>query len=461
MALPDLSASHLAAARKTGGPIATIARLSTPLTAFFLIQSGVNLAVLAMIGRLGPVALAGVGAASAAYGVALAMLFGLDAAVQASVSRTVGAGRGERLAGVLGEALALGLPLGLLLAAGLWLGAPGLMRLLLRDAAAARIGAGWARAAAPSLALLALTIPVNSIWIGSARPGRALAVTAATAPVQIFAAKALMFGIGALPAQGAVGAGAAQSIAALAGLGLQVAMVLGPRGVAGPLRAPIRPEGAARLAALGWPISLQQALQQCGLVVAYAIVGGLGVGAVAIVNVLVSLSMVPIQAGVAVGSAAATLVGQALGRGEVAAARSCGWRAVAFGSAAIAPLGLIAVVAPQALAGLFLHGSAEIAAAAWPMRLAGLAMVADPAGRVLSFAIRGAGATRIGALLPFLSQWAAQLPASFVCAVPLGWGVAGLAGVQLAVALGDALVAAAIWRGDAWTAPRALRPGRT
>lgn len=418
----------------------------------------VNLLVLGMLGHLGATALAGVGAASAVYSAALAMLFGLDAAAQARVSRSVGAGRGERLGAIVGEVVAVGTLLGMVLAVAVWAGGPPLLRLLLRDPASARLGTAYVRAAAPSLVFLAVTIPINAVWIGAARPFRPLGVAVALAPIQLLASRVLIFGAGPLAAQGVAGAGAAQSISTLAGLILQVALVLGRGGVPDVLRRRPTGAGVAQTIALGWPISLQQAFLQCGYVAAYAIVARLGVAATAIVNVLISITNLPVQLSVAVGVGAATLVGQALGGGDTAAARSWGWRAGLLGSVVIAPLGLLGFAAPQTLLAPFLRDPAVMATALWPMRLAALTILATPVGLVLGFAIRGAGATRIAALIPFLSQWAVTLPATFVCALVLGWGLIGLVGVQLAVSIADAAVTILIWKGRAWAAPRALRP---
>jgi Na+-driven multidrug efflux pump len=116
------------------------------------------------------------------------------------------------------------------------------------------------------------------------------------------------------------------------------------------------------------------------------------------------------------------------------------------------------VVAPHMLLAPFLHDPDVIAAALLPARLAGVTILATPVSLVLGFAIRGAGATRIAALIPFVSQWAVTLPATFVCALVLRWGLIGLVGVQLAVAIADAGVTIVICKGRAWAAPRALRP---
>lgn len=437
-----------------------IASLSAPLAGFFLTQSVVNLLVLGLVGRLGASALAAVGAASSIYGVALAMLFGFDAAVQARVSRSVGAGRTERVGALLGEALTVSVPFAIGLTLAVWVGAPPLLRLMLGPGITADLGAAYVRAASPSLVFLAVTVPVNAAWIGSARPSFPLVVGLAVAPVQFLASEVLIASMGPFPALGAAGAGAGQSISTLAGLVLQAFLVLRRGGIPGVFVHGPTGSGAAQTISLGWPISLQQALLQCGYVAAYAIVARLGVAATAIVNVLISITNLPVQLSVAAGVGAATLVGQALGAGDPAAARSWGWRASLMACLVIAPLGLLGLAEPRTLLAPFLQDPDVLATALLPMRLAGLTILATPVGLVLGFAIRGAGATRIAALIPFVSQWGVTLPMSFVCALVLGWGLIGLVGVQLAVAIADAVVTMLIWKGRAWAAPRALRTRR-
>jgi len=433
-------------------PFAAIARLAAPLTAFFAIQSATSLASLTMVGRLGDSTLAGVGTASAIYGVVLALLFGADAALQATVSRRVGAGQGELAGQALAEALALAAPVGLLLAAACWFGAPRLLAAMLPDPGAARAGAAFLRGAAPSLLFQAVTIPINACWIASGRPKVALLVTAVLAPVQIAATFMLISGAGPLPPQGAAGVGAALSLASLAGLALQLILAARRGGVPGFPRAAPRPKGVAAIAMLGWPISLQQALLQLGLIIAYAIMARLGVAQVAAANVLISLATVPAQLAVGLGVAAATLVGQSLGRGDVAGARDWGWRTTAAGFAASAPFALAAVFATRPILGLFLHDPATLAIAVGPLRIVGLGVAAGTLARILSFALRGAGATRIGAALGFASQWLIQLPLTWWAAVALGLGLLGMAAVQAGVGVLEALVTAGVWAGSRWIA---------
>ena len=431
-----------------------ILRLAAPLTAFFGIQTATSLATLAMVGHLGNAALAGLGAGGAVYGLTLALLFGIDAAVQPVVSRAAGAGDDERMARALVDGQAVAIPLAIVLALGLLIGAPAILSAMLPNPAAAAAGAAYVRAAAPSLVFMAFTIPINSAWIGSGRPARAFLVTAVLAPVQIGVTLALVFGLGPLATMGAAGVGAGLSVASLIGVGLQIA--LAARGIPGFLRTRPRLDGVGAIAALGWPISLQQALLQFGLMVAFIIVGRLGVQAAAAANVLISLATVPIQLAVGFGVAASTLVGQSLGRGDVAEARRWGWRTTGLGIALTAPLGLIAVFAPRHLLGAFLHDPAALALAVWPARLVGLGVAADAATRILCFAVRGAGATRIGAAIPFAAQWVFRLPLGAWAALALGMGLLGFAAAETGVTVVEAALMALIWSGPRWTRQMAV-----
>ena len=440
--------------RRVAGEAAPILRLGAPLIAFFLVQNLANLFCLAFLGGLGTATLAGVGAASAIYGVVLALLFGFDTGVQALVSRATGAGDKARLGGILAEALAASIPLGVGLSLALWSIGPKLVAGMLSDPAAAAAGAAYLRAGAPSIALLALTVPINAAWIGAGRPAIAFLVTFLTAPIQVGLTFLLVFGAGPISALGASGAGIATVLGCLAGAVLQVTLMLRLRLVEA-WRAPTA-AGMLRIVAIGWPVSAQQSLGQLGLMVAYAIVAQLGDAGAAVINVLLNLTMVTINSANGLGVAAATLVGQSLGRGNAGEARGWGWRTAGWGAVLTGPLGLAAAIAPEPLLRLFLHDPATLALAVWPARLIGLNVAADTAHWVLSFAFRGAGATKIAAGVTFASLWLIQLPLMWWVGIALHQGVLGMVAVQVALNVAEAVVLAFIWAGDFWV-PRDVR----
>lgn len=430
------------------GRAVSVVRLAAPLTALFLIQNAVQLFAVARVGQQGDGALAGLGVGSAVFGLLLALLFGFDTGVQAVVARKTGAGQGAQAGQALTDGLAVSVPVGLLLALVAAALGPHAVALLLQDPAAASAGAAYLRAAAPSILFLSLTIPANAYWIASGRPAIAFLVTCLVAPLQIAITWPLV------SAGGAGGAGLASSLAALAGLAIQAALVLRLRPAAGFLRRGPDAAGVATILRIGWPVSAQQSLLQFGLMLAFAIVSQLGVAQAAVLNVLASLTLVPIQMATGLGVAAGALVGQALGRGDPQDARRWGWQVSIGGALVMLPLGLLAALAPRAVLGFFLTEPATLELAVWPVQVLGLGVAIDAVGRILGFALRGAGATKSATIIPFVVQWLAQLPLMWWVGVKLGYGLNGVVAVQFSLALVEAVALALIWRGGGWTRVR-------
>jgi putative MATE family efflux protein len=432
------------------GPLRPIFALGAPLIGFYLIQTAINVATVGMLGRLGDAAIAGVGAGSAIFTAICALLWGVDTGVQAVVSRTTGAGRAERIAEVLAGAYTGAIPLAAVVAAGAWALGPKLVALVLPDHAAAAAGGAWIAAAAPSIVFLALTLPINAAWIGSGRPAFAMAVTLLSAPVQIALTMLLVLGGGPMRGLGAVGSAMAMDATMLGAVGVQFALAL--RFIPGFLRA--RPRGLIEIAAIGWPIGTQQSLLQWALMGIFAIIAQLGAAPAAIASVLVTLTNAPGQIETGFAVAAATLVGQALGGGDAALARGWGWRTTLVAIVVTAPMGLALMLAPQALLSAFLRDPATLAMALGPGRIAGFATAIGAPAAVLGFAFRGAGATKIAAVVPFASLWLVQLPLTAWVGLGLHAGLTGIVWVQAAVVAVDGLALAALWSGSAWTRVR-------
>ncbi|HLZ77037.1 MATE family efflux transporter [Phenylobacterium sp.] len=429
--------------RRVARPIAV---LSAPLVGFFLIQNAVSLATLAMVGRLGSAALAGVGLASVLFTLLLALLYGLDTGAQAIVSRATGAGEPRQAGAALTQALALGAPLGLALCAVAFLAGPAVLTAMLGPGAAASTGAAFLRAASPALLLFGLTIPFNAAWIASGRPTVAFAVTAAVAPCQVLASFLLIHSAN----LGAPGAGMAMTAAGVLTLGLQAAIAWRWAPVPGLFARRLSRAGLGDIVRIGWPVSVQQSLSQACLLGAFAIVARLGVAEVAVINVLNNLMLAPIQLAVGLGVAAATLVGQSLGRGERPEARRWGWRAATAGAVLATPLGLIVLAAPETVLPLFISDPAVVAMAVWPARLLAAVVSLDIFARVLGFALRGAGATKAATFVPFITQGALLLPMLWIVAIVLGRGLPGFVAVEAAMLAIEALVYIVIWRSPLW-----------
>lgn len=428
------------------GRFVTAFVLVAPLMVFLFIPNAVTLVTLSFVGRLGSAALAGMGIANVIFGMVLALLFGFDTGAQAMVSRATGAGAADVAGQALSDAVAVSASFSALLAAALFVYGPRAVALLLHDPAAAAAGGDLLHGLAPMLFLLGITIPFNAYWIASGVPKIAFFITLLLAPLQIAATWMLVLGMADAPRLGVFGAGVASSLTSVAGLLLQLAIAR-RRGVmfARPWLA-----GMAGIVRIGWPISVQQSFVQFGLMIAYAIVSQLGTGATAMLSVLASLTMAPLQAAAGIGGAAATLVGQALGRGDARDAWRWGWQLGTASLVLLAPFGAFAVLEPRVVLGAFMHDRASIDAAVLPVQLLGASLAIDGFVGVMNFALRGAGATKAASAIPFVIQWLLQMPAIWLIGIKLGYGMTGIVMSQVVLTCAQAVAFVIVWQRQRW-----------
>ncbi|HWA63561.1 MAG TPA: MATE family efflux transporter, partial [Caulobacteraceae bacterium] len=379
--------------------------LSIPVAGSLVLQNAMGLVSTAMVGRLGDAALAGVGVAGALFSILLALLFGVDTSVQASVARRTGAGEPGEAAQALADGLWLAAALGVPLAIASALAVPPLVGLALHDAAAAREGAAYIAGYSPLLLALAFNMTFAAYWNGVGRPQRATAVNLVQLPVHVLLVWALTFGRLGLPALGAFGAGLAASLGALFATVLHAALALR---AARPAHGWLRPPSwrrARTLIAIGVPVSLQQSLQFVAMTLYFAVIGQIGVRAAAAANVTTQVVNLAYFVSSGVGVAAATLVGGALGRGDPADARAWGRQSALAAAAVLAPFSLVLVLAPRLVLSLFINTPQTIETATLPLQIAGASVVVGAVGGVLNFAQRGAGYTGLPASVAFAMTW--------------------------------------------------------
>src|SRR5713226_9967166 len=142
--------------------------------------------------------------------------------------------------------------------------------------------------------------------------------------------------------------------------------------------------------------------------------------------------------------AASALVGQALGMRDHQRAMSAGWAATGMALIWATTAGLLFVVVPSLLLGLFTNADAVVVAGAGALAVVGLGQPAQGVIFALGGALRGAGDTRYPLMVSLFNWFVIRLPLAYVLAFPLGLG---LAGVWLGVTV-DYFVRAALlaWR---------------
>ncbi|MGH8432182.1 MAG: MATE family efflux transporter, partial [Solimonas sp.] len=278
-----------------------------------------------------------------------------------------------------------------------------------------------------------------------------LLVVAVQVPCNALFSSLLIFGAFGLPRLETAGAGLGATLAALVGLAVHVLLAMRIAPAPGFLATRPSWQGMGLILRIGLPVGVQQSLVYLGVTVYFAIIGLLGTGAVAAMNVVLSMMLLSILPTAGMGIGAATLVAMALGRGDPADARRWGWEAAWLGALAILAFSLVVIAVPRDMLGLFIADPATVDLAAAPLRVMALGMSIDAFGRILGFALRGAGATRLVTAVAFMLQWAVQLPLAWLVGVQLGFGLIGMAASQLLIFAVETAIVTSLWRSGFWT----------
>ncbi|HHH27238.1 MAG TPA: hypothetical protein ENK57_02660 [Polyangiaceae bacterium] len=260
----------------------------------------------------------------------------------------------------------------------------------------------------------------------------------------------LIFGHFGAPALGATGAGVGTAIATYIGtLVYLVQSVRIARG-RGFLRGLPGKETMRTMSRLSVPSGIRQVFFAGGLTVLFWIVGKVGTIELAAATVVINLMLVAYLPGIGLGMAAASLVGQALGRGDRRDAAQWGWDVSKLGVGILATLGLPMVLIPGPLLSMFIDDPATIAVGTLPLRVVGATIAVDGVGQILQAAMLGAGDSRRVMVAAIALQWLLFLPVAYAVGP---WGGCGLIGIwiaQSAYRLVQAGLFAAMWRDGKW-----------
>jgi len=380
-----------------------------------------------MVGHVSAAALAGVALGNVYYFGAAIFGLGTLMALDPVIAHAVGAG--DR------EGIARGVQRGLLLAAMLFLPtalllwpAPAVLAWLGQPADVAPIAGAYARISIPgTLGMFAFTVLRQSLQaLHRVRP--ILIVTLLANLINAFLNWVLIFGHLGAPPMGTIGSAWATTISRL----IMAALLLG---LAWPLlREHLRPFRRAsfelapmgRLLRLGAPIGMQHQLEYGVFAVVGLLMGRMGTMQVAGHQVALNLASLTFMVPLGLSSAAAVVVGHAVGRGDPegtgSAARAALAVAVGFmGSTAIIFLGF-----PALLAGVYTDAPDVLAIAIALIPLAGVFQVFDGIQVTSIGILRGLGDTRTPMVAAIFGYWVLGLPVSLWLGFTLGLGPAGL-----------------------------------
>lgn len=424
--------------------------LALPIIAAMTSQNLLNLVDTAMVGRLGPAALAGVGIASFLNFMAAAFITGLSSAVQAVAARRYGEGLHLETALPLNGGIFLSFIIGVPMSAILIWFAPEILALLVSDPEVVREGTSYLQLRLLSIFALGMNFSFRGYWSAIKLARLYMYTLLGMHALNIFLSYGLIYGNFGFPRMGVAGAGLGNSISVFAGTLTYLSLGWRYARPAGFLAVAPKPEQLRNLLRLGLPSSVQSLTFAAGFTVLFWIIGKVGTAELAVANVLINITLVAVLPGIGFGLAAATLAGQALGRSDPVDAHLWAWDVFKVAALLLAVIGLPMLLLPRAILGIFMPDPALVELGVMPLRLIGAGIVVDGLGLVLMHALFGVGAARLVMTVSVGLQWLLFLPFAYLLG-PV-WGL-GLTAIWLALTAYRALQSLALaiaWQRRRW-----------
>lgn len=401
------------------------------------------------VSKLGSDAIAVVGLTESLVTLVYALGVGMAMPVTAMVARRWGEGDAKAASRVGGQALLLGLVLGVLLGLPIPFVADDLLRSMGATPAVVELGRGYAAVLLGSNVVIILLFVLNAVFRGAGDASHAMRTLLLANGINIVLDPCLIFGLGPFPELGVTGAAVATAIGRGVGVLYQLRVLLRGHRVHLDVDA-LRPApriigNIARLSVGGVG---QYLISTASWVVLVRIVAGFGSEIVAGYTVAIRMVVFVLLPAWGVSNATSTLVGQSLGAGDPARAE----RAVMVtGLCNMAFLGLVSVgliAWPERLAGLLTDDAAVLDSAAQALRIISCGYLFYAWEMVLLNAFNGAGDTRTPSLVNLVAFWAIQLPLAWLLAHGLGYGPQGVfASVAISSSLSAVLAYLAFRRG--------------
>ncbi|HSN93083.1 MAG TPA: MATE family efflux transporter [Anaeromyxobacteraceae bacterium] len=416
--------------------LSALLRLALPLA---VAQGGLALMGVvdsAVLGRAGPVPLAGTGLGNALFLALSVFGIGVMMGLDPLVAQAAGAGQPVRARRLLWQGVWLSLGVSAAVAVPTLAVPPLLVPLGIEPDVAAEAGRYlvWRLPGLP-FALLYVSTRAYLQAGGHVRPIAisALAANAVNVPADLL----LVFGgaslpawtgpLRAVPAMGAAGAAIATSLC----MALQAAVLARSAGAvplgrpAAGLRAPDRAELRAAVR-VGVPVGLHMGAEVGIFALVGFLAGRLGAVPLAAHQIAIAVATLTFTVAVGVGAGGAVRVGWAVGARDREGARRSGLVAFGAGAAFMSLCALAFLAVPGPIARLLTDDPGVVAAAVPLLRVAALFQVSDGIQAVGAGVLRGAGETRYTFAANMVGHWALGVPAAVLLGIVLGGGVTGL-----------------------------------
>lgn len=414
--------------RADAGSLREVASLAYPLVLAQISITTMGVVDSVIVGRLGPAALGAVGLGGMWVWTLTSFFVGTSMGVQTFVAQSHGRGESRQCGDWSWQGLASTVPLAAIAALLLFVSAGWIVHsILMPSETIAPLATGYMRTRSLGLVGITAAVSISSFFRGIGDVRTPLYATLVANVANLVLDLGLVFGLYGLPRLGVVGAGLATSISEWIYLAIVLFAFLRP-GLARHFGTrPRRPQWPriARLWRTGIPIGGQWVLEMLSFALFTTLVARMGDAPMAASHAFVQLLSLSFMQASGISTAAATLVGRAIGAGAPDVVTRSLRSSLGLGGLLGLGIALLFITIPDQLVGLFSTDPAVLALGRPLLRIGAAYQFLDAIGIVVDGALRGAGDTRWPFVVRCALSWLVFLPCAYVLAFPLNLGLTG------------------------------------
>ncbi|HWQ67368.1 MAG TPA: MATE family efflux transporter [Methanospirillum sp.] len=417
--------------------------VSSPIIVSNILQSVVEVVDLFFVGKLGPDAIAGVAMSMMFILAIMTIIIGVVTATTAFISHAWGAKEYDSVGTLLIHALLIGAGFAVVFAAIGLFGAEHILLLLGATGPVAEVGGQFLRVILlGNYTMVALWI-LSSAYQSCGNSKTPMQVMIGTNIINIILNPLLIFGYGIIPAFGVTGSALATIFGRTCGLAVLLSLIFAGKG---PFRFPevIRFDYslAKRLFVVAIPNAIQNGVRSFSFLALTAIVAVFGAAALSAYGIVIRMELIALMPGFAIATGTAVVVGQNLGAKKPERAILGVHYSLLFYGVIMALLSALYFIGAAGIIEFFDPSGTSTLIGTGYFRMVAPFYILTAISIILSFAMNGAGATRIPMYATSIALIGIQIPLALFLPTYLGNGITG---VWYAVIIGNFVQAALLF----------------
>lgn len=403
-------------------------RLAWPTFAESLLGTMTQIIDTAMVGRLGPVAVASTGIGMQPLFLAQGIFMGISIATNAIVARYVGAKEGENARIITGQSLTISTLLALIIFLPLLFICRDIVIFMGARDEVIKYGTIYLSWIIPGLIFMTATMGIVGALRGAGDTKTPMYINVLVNIINVFGNYVLIYGKLGFPMLGVEGAAIATTFSRLIGAILLVLVIFNKKSaMSTDLKHCLRlnKEFILKLFNIAYPASLERIVLSVALLFYTRIVALLGTIPYAAHSIAMNAESLSFMPGLAFATAATTLVGQSLGAQNPDRAEVATYTCLRLGIYFMGGMGILFFSVPELFMRIYTNSVDVINYGSLALRVVAFSQIPMAISFIISGALRGAGDTRTVLYATAVAVWCVRLPLAHLFVNTFGMGFFG------------------------------------